>query len=309
MEKEKTKSMSITSRAWRDSWQWLLNTKLGWILAFVVGGAMGGIFVGNSILERGLAGLAGAIIGVILLLGIVFIIHLISTPSRLRKENRRKFIETNASYVPKIIGNPTKQKYTEILEILESIVKIENEVTDNVAGMHKFTNNEIKIIQKKFNQQTNISSLPLSEATKIYLAGHVHKKINEVISQLGLQIIGDTPTENQIEFLIKSRSVLDECDVGLSKRLKNSNEYTELLKKFTVKVPEISNDTPDWIILLLVVPSGVNSVYLLWSSLKPEYQKLFYKNSVSPAPSDFKSQRESGINELVNYAKNSIEKV
>ena len=59
----------------------------------------------------------------------------------------------------------------------------------------------------------------------------------------------------------------------------------------------------------MVVPSGLNSVYLLWNSLKPDYQKMFYKNGVSPLPSDFKSERELGINELVKYAKDSIEKM
>jgi len=127
-------------RVWKDTWQWLLSTRMGWIIAVIGCGVMGGIFVGNSLLARALAGLAGAIIAIVLILGVVYLIHLLFvTPNRLRKEQRRKYIENNASYIPFIFGNPIKKKYTKILSTLESLIKIENEFTDSVVGRHQLT--------------------------------------------------------------------------------------------------------------------------------------------------------------------------
>ena len=47
-------------------------------------------------LEIAGAGLIGAIYGIVVVIGITFIVHLVITPSRLRKEQRRKFIRDNA---------------------------------------------------------------------------------------------------------------------------------------------------------------------------------------------------------------------
>ena len=70
----------IPERAWQDTWRWLLNTKWGWVIAILVGGVMSGIFVGDTILSRALSGLIGAIIAIIVILGITYIVHLIITP-------------------------------------------------------------------------------------------------------------------------------------------------------------------------------------------------------------------------------------
>jgi hypothetical protein len=311
MSKDKVpKNDSILTKGWKDSWQWLLSTKLGWILAPVVGGVMGGIFLGNSLWQRAIAGLVGALAAVVLLFVIVFVIHLIISPSRIIKENRHKFIESSASYISKIIGSPIKKKYTEILDTLQAMITIENEVTDQKAGTYKLTDSEIATIQKGLSKITHIPTLPSSKAIKIYLAGNAHNKINQTMAKLKLNIIGNTPNENQIEFLIKARSVIDESIIGLADVLKNSNQYSELLDKFSTQIPEINNDTPDWVMLLLTVPSGINSVYLLWSALSPEYKKMFNKrNGTSPMPSDFKSERESGVKQLVEYAKDSIKRM
>jgi hypothetical protein len=303
-----SKRVSIPAKAWEYSWQWLLNTRWGWIAAIIGGGVVSGIFVGNLLWERALAGLVGAIVAIVLIIGIAFIVHLIIAPSRLRKENRHKFIENNAGYISKIIGNPQKKKYLKVLSILESIIKIENEITDNTAGKRKLTNNELQQLRKKLNQQTNIHTLPVSEAKKIYLTGGVTNKINQTISKLGLEIIGNKPSENQIEFLLKTRDLLDDFGIGLFSGLEHSEEYEELLKSFSEEIPDISDEgTPDWILYLVALPSSINGMYIFWNCLPPEYQKLFPQASYDL--SDYQSKRQTSIDQLINYAREEIEKM
>jgi hypothetical protein len=300
--------LSIFKRAWEDTWQWLLNTKIGFIIAFIGGGIMGGVFVGDSLLMRALAGLVGALIGMIILVGIVYIIHIVITPSRLKKEAKHQFIRKNASYITRIFGNQEKKKYSKVLDILQSMIKIENDVTDNMIGKHKATNNQIEAMRKQFNKQTNIPLIPLKKAIKIIASGEYMKKVNQTINKLELGIKGDKPTDNQIEFLIKTRAILDEFGFGLSNGLEKSNEYNELLKTFGEKVPSIDDKTPDWILLFLTFPSGINSAYLYWDCQSVQQQKLFYPTTPKEIL-EFKSQRELVINQLIEYSNDSIEKM
>jgi hypothetical protein len=177
-----------------------------------------------------------------------------------------------------------------------------------LAGKHKLTINEFRMIKKKFNKQANIPIIPDSKAIKLFLTGDYVKKVNKTIDKLELKIVGDKPTENQMDFFIKTRSILDECNLGLSNGLKKSIEYSDLLIKFTEQIPKIDDSTPDWISILLIIPSGLNSMYLYWSYLKPEYQKQLYPN-IPLILVEFASQRDSAIDQIINYAKKSIEEM
>ncbi|MBI2860620.1 MAG: hypothetical protein HYX91_03835 [Chloroflexi bacterium] len=304
----KTDIQSTIQKAWEDSWKWLHDTKWGWIVPIIVGGSVSAIFIGDSVLERAIAGALGAIAAILLVVGIAFIIHcLFITPSRLRKENRRKFIRSNASYLSRIFGNKEKKKYLTILEIVKSMVKIENEVTDNLATKPIFTTTELLEIQSKLSEQTGIETMPVSKAEKLLIKGTYVNKIVQKINKMDLQIMGDKLTENQIEFLVKTKSVLDNCGVGLLSGLGGSLEYTELLRQLSEEIPDINDSTPAWILSLLIIPSGLNSGYLLWSRLPAPS-----KNKLTQSPfnmSNFLSERETGIKELVEYAKQEIEKL
>lgn len=311
MQKAPKKIMPIivTKKAWKDTWHWLLGTKLGWIIAIVVCGMLSSIFVGNSLIERILAGSFGAIVAIILIVGATFIINLIMTPPRIRRENRRIFIEHNASYIPVIIGNPLKQKYLTILDILESMIKIENEITDNMVGKRKLTVKEFNMLQKNLSKKTNIPTLPYHKAVKVFQKGEATKKVEETITKMKLNIMGDKLSENQIQFLIQTRSTVDDFGIGLSDELKNPSKYAELITKLHEQIPEFDDKTPDWIIYLLVIPSSFNNLYLFWHALPIQAKIAYFKNTTPKIIAEFQSERESSIKQLLKYTRDSIEKL
>lgn len=86
------------SRAWKDTWEWLLNTKAGWIAAILCGGVMSGIFVGNDFWWRVLAGFTGALIAIVLIVGLTYFVHFWITLSRQRNEARSKCDEFQTKF-------------------------------------------------------------------------------------------------------------------------------------------------------------------------------------------------------------------
>ncbi|MBI2832140.1 MAG: hypothetical protein HYX79_07785, partial [Chloroflexi bacterium] len=142
---DKIKANSLFREAWEDTWMWLLDSKWGWIVPTIAGGSVSAIFIGDSILERVIAGALGSIAAILLVVGIAFVIHrLFITPSRLQKKNRQEFIRNNANYFSRIFGNKQKRKYLTILEVLKSMVEIENKVTDSKAGKIQASPDEIR---------------------------------------------------------------------------------------------------------------------------------------------------------------------
>ena len=111
-----------------------------------------------------------------------------------------------------------------------------------------------------------------------------------------------------MEFLLKTRDLLDDFGIGLFIGLEQSEEYKELLKSFSEEIPDISDEhIPDWILYLVALPSSINSMYLFWNCLPTEYQKLFPQSSNDL--SDYQSKRQTSIDQLINYAKEEIEKM
>ncbi len=300
-------SASILARSWKDTWQWILNTRFAWVVAMLVAGITGGVFVGNTVPGRILAGFVGALIVIALMVGIAFIYNLLLTPSQLRKEARHKFIKENASYSSRIIGNPLKSKYLAILEVLKSMIKVENNITDNIAGKHILTVKEFNALQKRLSKETNVDTLPLHKGLKIYLRGDVTKKVNQTINKLKLQFPQNENTfsENQIRFLLSIRYVLDDFGIGLSSELEKSFEYKNLLNKLDAQIPN-KDDIPDWVIYLLVIPSGLNSIYIFGSAIPRRHREMFLRY-IPPVIINYPSKRDGVTEQLVQIAKESIE--
>lgn len=289
---------STIKKAWEDSWKWLLGTKMGWVVSALVASVVGGL----------IAGITGAIVAIVLTIVIVFIFHLIITPARLDKEARYRFIRDNANYFSRKFGSKQKRKCLNILDILKSMVKIENEVTDSIVGRMNASPDEINQMKRKFTEQTKIPTLPDSKALKIFLSGQADKKINQTINKLNLNIMGNMPTENQIEFFIRTRAVVDGSRFGMAGRL--PKEYLECSQKFDELI-EQDEDLLDWMIFLLVFPSGFNSAYLWYCCQGEKRQKFFQHHVQTPKSiretiSEFKQKREDAINQLIEYAENSI---
>jgi hypothetical protein len=190
------------------------------------------------------------------------------------------------------------------------MIAIENEASDSMAGTMIALPDEINHIKKKFNEKTKIPLIPNNKALKIFMSGKADKKINQTINKLKLNIIGNIPSENQIEFLIKTRTILDESRFGLANKLKESSKYIEDLNKLNELIPD--EDMPDWIIYLQVIPSGINSTYL-WYCCQGIQRQLFFRNNVKFSETttkilnDFKPQREQVVNQLIKYAEESIQ--
>ncbi|MFC1942046.1 hypothetical protein ACFLWU_02385 [Chloroflexota bacterium] len=296
----KDNTQSIIKKAWEDTWKWLRKTKIGWVVPVLVGGIVGGL----------LAGVIGAFVVIGLTVGIVFIFHLVITPSRLNKEERHKFIRDNASYFSMIFGNKEKRNYLTILDILKSMIKIENEVTSNLSGKYNITIKEWQLLQKRLNKKTRIPTLPQDKALKLYLKGDVTKTIDNTISKLGLGFVGDNPSEKQIEFFVRIREFLDDAGIGLANELAKVEEYTKLLNKFNELIPDMYDDSvPDWILYLLIYPSSFNSFYIWYGAMPFEYKKIYFRNGTPKVISEFKEQRETSIKCLVDYAESSIENI
>ena len=124
-----------------------------------------------------------------------------------------------------------------------------------------------------------------------------------------LQIMGDKPTEKQTEFFIQIRDFLDDAGIGLSNELRKSEEYKKLLNKFNEQVPSIDDDTPKWILYLLIYPSGFNSVYLYYHSVPFERRKLIFGNNPLTVMIDYQNQRKISNDQLIQYAKDMIEEM
>ena len=125
---------------------------------------------------------------------------------------------------------------------------------------------------------------------------------------LNLNIMGDMPTENQIEFFIKIRAVLDETRFGMGRQL--PDEYTEYSRQFEELIQK-DEDLMDWMIFMLTFPSGINSAYLWYCCQGMQRQKFFEQNvklfeNAKRVIHDFKSQREPAFKQLIDYAIESI---
>ncbi|MBN1367286.1 MAG: hypothetical protein JW967_05125 [Dehalococcoidales bacterium] len=294
----KTNRQKFIKKVWEDMWKWLLGTKMGWVVAVLIGGIIGGI----------LAGFIGVIVAIVLTVVIAFIYYLIVTPSNTKKETRHKFIRDNASYFSRIFGNREKRRGLAILEILKAMIIMENEATDSIAGKLKAIPFEINQIKKRLNEQTKVPLIPDSKALKIFLSGKADKKIKQTINKLKLNIMGEKPTEYQIQFFIKIRAILDETGFGMAGRL--PSEYTEYSRKFEELIRN-DDDLLDWMIYLLTFPSGFNSAYIWYCCQGIEHQKFFKQHTripeyIAESISEFKTKREDAINYLINYANESI---
>lgn len=264
----------------------------------LIGGAIGGV----------IGGVLGAIIAIVATVGVVFIFHLIIIPSRLDKEARHKYILDNANYVSRIFGNKKKRRYLEILDCLKPMIEIENRITDSKAGKIKATPEQLKELKRKFNEQTNVPLLPDSKALKLFLSGKAGKTINQTIKKPNLNIVGDTPTDNQIEFFIKTKNIMDESPFGIANSL--TDEYLEYSRKLEDLIEE-DEELPDWIVYLLTFPSGFNSSYLWYCCQGKKRQNFFLqRGGVSQDTRlvilEYKSKREYAVNILVDYAEESI---
>jgi hypothetical protein len=72
------------SRAWQDTWDYLLNTKIGYALGVVVIGAVTAILApsGNGVWPRFIVGGIGAIVGLIAIVILTYIVFLLIAPYR-----------------------------------------------------------------------------------------------------------------------------------------------------------------------------------------------------------------------------------
>jgi hypothetical protein len=151
------KKISLFRAAWKDAWQALPNTNLGFGLSVFIGGPTGGIFIGNDIWQRILGGLAGATISYVTILFITFSIYrLWITPKRQSNIATYEFIKHNANLFSALLTNPLKRKHLEIFDILQLLTKMECDATDSLIGRRKFSLLECEHIRQHLSQETHI---------------------------------------------------------------------------------------------------------------------------------------------------------
>lgn len=293
----KIQGQSIIRKAWENSWKWLLGTKLGWVVAVLVGGIIGSVF----------AGVMGAIVAIGVTVGIVFIFHLVVAPAQIRKEARLKLIAANASYAQQVLGNLEKQRYQKVLDTMKSMIELESKTADSLVGKRQLTEQEMLLLQQRLSQQTRVQTLKLSEFIRIEQAGKVLDKIHQASNKMGFKMLGELPSVDQLGTLLAIRMTLDKFGIGLSNALK-SDEYEELLKAFSLDVPAIDESTPDWILNLLVLPSSINNIYLLFDCM-PTVQKQRLLKATNYDLTDFSIKRQVAFEQLVRYAQDSIDKM
>lgn len=78
------------SRAWRDTKKWLLGSFIAWTIVLAVSAVVAAIFspITDTIWARAIAGLIGAIVALIIIVGITYLVHLLIAPYRQRDEAR-----------------------------------------------------------------------------------------------------------------------------------------------------------------------------------------------------------------------------
>ena len=134
MDKKKTKLSSYIRKAWEDTQNWVIGYKfwpyiIGAIFVLVCA-MLTTIFtpIDATRLINGFYGLLGGILALAIFVLIIFVVHLILTPSRLVKrvdENISKIIPV---ILIKFLVAPLKRKYRIVLSTLESMVPVEDEV-------------------------------------------------------------------------------------------------------------------------------------------------------------------------------------
>jgi hypothetical protein len=305
----------VVKRAWADTKNWVMGYKFWPYIIGVVFVLVCSLLttlltpINANRLTNGLYGLLGGIIALVLFILILFIVHLIITPPRQRKEEQINFIREHASYSMQLIGDPIKQKYLATLDTLQKMVNIENKIADKMYAKYKLTHSEIKYIKKELSQQLKMPARITYSSPELFV-----ESINKVIKKSGLQISGEMPDENQILFMIKMRSALDDIGKGLKNGLENNDEYKKLLIKLYEQVPNIDDNTPGWICCYLALPSGINSTYLFWSYLPKIYKTTFFKLLPTSMPFlpiykselAFISARIKAIDQMADYANETI---
>jgi hypothetical protein len=133
---------SIPSRAWQDTWRWLLNTRLGWILGIVGAGIVTSIFAANALWSRVLAGFIGSVAAVLSIVSITYFVHLWITPIRQRNEAYAEIVRLQQVIKGQSGETDPDENDPNALKLIDSFPK------DN----EPITTDEVKKIFLKFNK-------------------------------------------------------------------------------------------------------------------------------------------------------------